>query len=406
MRQQGDAAGELCEDHVQQQAIFPPGHLDQNVTEHVVQCIACPSFIDDDSDAESCTTETYPRSLASRRPSLVGNVISFVLPSAAPSEPGKYSFSPKSAVKSDSLELSRFSAGIQEVLTSLSQDVTKLREQVNTLEGALDLERQHRLEASQRSHKTIDHLSKDFVQFGRECSKRLSDVEHMSRDSRHSSVASLGLAQSCISSVNEVWSMLSKKTEESVAFQAGVQDAVEMLRVDLVDVGQEVAQQTELVEGLRQSLDQNTISFKELCAKQEDIVVDVKKMKEAVADLEQSLDKEAVLIRETCSEQLLVNVKEIQEAVERECQEREQEHSDLGSGIAELRVGLDRAFHHLATVMISQEIAVESKQVAADETDVRHSFPPYHTFDLSSAALSSLDSVTHSAPLSAMSKAA
>jgi len=200
----------------------------------------------------------------------------------------------------------------------------------------------------------------------------------VSREAWHSSTLGLQLAQSCTSSINEVWSTLRKKTEESVALQGAVQDTMEMLHADLE---QKVVQQAKLVEGLKQSLDRNTISFKEMCAKQEHIVVDVKQVREVVEDLEQSFGKEAILIKETCSEQqqLLVDVKEIQEAAKHECQERKQEYSALGSGIAELRVGLDRAFHHVAMVMTSQGIEVEGNQAATDGNDLRRAFPPFHT---------------------------
>jgi len=120
-------------------------------------------------------------------------------------------------------------------LTHFSDDMLRLRQDVKSLESALDCERRQRLNAFQEAEATMDQLA---LSLDRECSNRSADFEKLAqlgRDRRRSSEAGLELTRSCITSIKRLSCALEWETKDRLALEVSVHQAMEVMERECQD---------------------------------------------------------------------------------------------------------------------------------------------------------------------------
>merc|ERR1719446_1956499 len=191
-------------------------------------------------------------------------------------------------------------------MNELSDKMVRLALQVEGLEGALDVERRHRLAATiscEQSHARIQELA---LALDNEAVQRSAELQKLGQEGRRSAATGLEVMRSCLGSIDQLSCSLEKETQDREALEESVQKAMLELQVDF------------------KSLDKDVISFKETCAEWQ---------------------------------QLEGQMKELQEGLERECQEREQDKT----GVMELQVDLENAYK-----LILDEVAALSQELKGE----------------------------------------
>merc|ERR1712224_1084817 len=127
----------------------------------------------------------------------------------------------------------------------LSDKVSRLSFQVEGLEGALDIERRHRLAATMACEQSQARIQELALALDNEALQRSAELQRLGQEWRRSAAE---VMRSCLGSIDQLSCSLEKETQDREALEESVQKAMMELQVDF------------------KSLDKDVTSFKESCA--------------------------------------------------------------------------------------------------------------------------------------------
>jgi len=229
-------------------------------------------------------------------------------------------------------------------LSMFSNEMVSFRQDLRSLANALDDERHERL---------TGQLA---LVLDKEYSKRLSCIEKLSQEGHCFSVAGLEATRTCMTSVEELSSALSKERRERADLEASMQQALQVMQAG---IEQEAVQRTNLGKDLKSSWDQDLTVFKVKCEEHEQLV---RQMKEIP--------------------QLVSQTKDMLEAVERERQDRIQDPDHMKKSLVEMRASLHGARqqdNRQILKTLSGMVKHEAKEREHSDNDIRRQLDELRT---------------------------
>jgi len=235
-----------------------------------------------------------------------------------------------------------FCLAIKDLVGTFSEETSGLRKELRSLADGLEHERNERLAAVKHSEKVADRLA---LALDKECSERLSDLKRLSEECRGSLTAGVEEMGACNPNIDELSWALDKETQERVALEVSIRQALQMLQEDF---DEEVAQRTRDVKDLKRRLDKDFTVFK---AKSEE------------------------------QDKLVAHINDVLEEADRERRHQSQDFEHVKLGLMKLRVDVDgvRQSMNRETTALSKLLDTEGKERQGADADIRHQLEKLET---------------------------